>query len=85
MGDNTRERSKWSDAVADQIAAERARRRQTLKEMAAAAGIPYSTYRRLELGERVADATQLARLCVAWGIPLSEFFHRVESEQDPEA
>lgn len=78
MGDNTRERSAWSAAVAAQVRAERAAASMTREEMVAASGIPLSTYRRLETGERVADTTQLARLCAAWGILLSEFFRRVE-------
>jgi len=84
MTDNTRERSPWSSAVAAQIRAERAAARMTRKQMVEASGIPLSTYRRLETGERVADATQLARLCGAFGLPISEFFRRVE-QRNPEA
>ena len=83
MGD-TRERTPWSDAVSAQIRAERAAKQWTRLEMATASGIPVSTYRRLETAERVADASQLARLCGALGMPLSEFFRRVE-QRDPEA
>lgn len=84
MNDTKRERSPWSDAVAAQIRAERAAGGYSQAEMIARSGIPRSTYIRLEHGDkpspagRIADATQIARLCQAWGILPSEFFRRVE-------
>jgi len=85
VSDNTRERSSWSAAVAAQIRAERAAASMTRDDMVEASGIPLSTYRRLETGERVADTTQLARLCGALGLPMSEFFRRVEQRVPPDA
>ena len=84
VSDNTRERSAWSAAVAAQIRAERARASKTREQIAEASGVSLSTYRRLETGERVADTTQLARLCGAFGLAMSEFFRLVE-QSDPEA
>lgn len=81
--DTSRERSPWSDAVAAQIRAERAAKGWTQKQMFERAGIPRSTYIRMEKGDRVADATQLARVCGALGMRLSEFWTRVE-QRHPE-
>ena len=72
------ERTAWSDAVARQIAAERAYRRWTQAEMVERSGIPRSTYIRLENGSRVADVSQIFRICEALGIKHSEFTQRVE-------
>lgn len=83
MADNAREQSPWSDAVAAQIRAERAAAQMTQAELIKASGLARSTYLRLEKGERVADVTQLARICGALGISLSEFLMRVE-QRDPE-
>lgn len=77
--DNSRERSPWSQAVAEQIRAERAVADLTQEQLAERAGIARSTYIRLETGKRVADATQLARICGALGIPQSVFWQRVEA------
>lgn len=84
--DTSRERSPWSDAVAAQIRAERAAKGWTQDQMIERSGIPRSTYIRLEKGIRVADATQMARVCGALGLRLSEFWVRVEQrlpEQTP--
>lgn len=82
--DNSRERSAWSDAVAEQIRAERAVLHWTQKQVYEAANVARSTYLRLEKGSRVADSTQLARLCGVYGIPISEFFRRVEQRHPEE-
>jgi len=82
--DTKRERSPWSDAVAAQIRAERAARGLTQADMVERSGVPRSTYIRLERGQRVADSTQLARLCAVWELRVSEFFARVEGERYPE-
>lgn len=74
-----RERTGVSDAVAAQIRAERAAVQLTLEQVAKGSGIPFSTYRKLDDGRGVPDSSQLARLCQVWGIPLSEFFRRVEA------
>ena len=78
LGDNARERSSMSDSVAAQIRAERAALRVTQQQMADPSGLSRITVIRLENGDRVADTTQLARVCKAAGITLSEFFRRVE-------
>lgn len=39
---------------------------------------------RIESGEHIADTSELARICAAVGIPLSQFFRQVE-ERNPEA
>jgi transcriptional regulator with XRE-family HTH domain len=69
MASNTRERTPWSDAVANEVRAERARKGWTQLEMVRHTGLSRSTYMRIESGEH---------------IPLSEFFRRVE-ERNPEA
>lgn len=74
----SRERSTWSDQVAAQIRAERAASGLTQAEVITASGMTRSTYLRVESGERVADTTQLARLCGVFNLPLSVFFRRVE-------
>jgi DNA-binding XRE family transcriptional regulator len=83
MATNTRERSPWSDAVAALVRAERAHKGWTQVEMVKASGLSRSTYMRIESGEHIADTSELARICAAIGIPLSEFFRRVE-ERNPE-
>lgn len=83
MNDNGRERSPWAETTAAQIRAERAAADLTQAEMIAASGIPRSTYLRLESGARVSDTTQLARICGALGLSLSEFFRRVEGRIPP--
>lgn len=83
MSDNARERSPWADATAAQIRAERAAAGMTQQQMIAASGIPRSTYIRLESGARVADTTQVARICGALRLPVSVFFQRVEGRVPP--
>lgn len=80
---NPQERTPWSDSVAAQLRAERAAAGHTQDAMIRLSGIPRSTYIRLEKGTRVADASQLARICGALGLSLSEFFRRVE-QRHPE-
>lgn len=84
MASNTRERSPWSDAVAALVRAERAHKDWTQLQMVKETGLSRSTYMRIESGEHIADASELARICAALGIRLSEFFRRVE-ERIPEA
>ena len=78
-GQRSRERSDWSDAVARQIASERAFRRMTQAQVYEPAGMSKATYMRLEAGARVADVSQLARICEALGLTLVEFVRRVEA------
>ena len=44
-------------------------------------GMKRSTYLRLEKGQRVPNITDLARICAALGMPLSEFLRRVEDRK----
>lgn len=76
--DNARERSDWSEAVAAQIRAERAAAGLTQAQVYEPAGLPRSTYLRIEKGTRVADTTQLARILGVLGLRMSVFFARVE-------
>lgn len=75
---DARERSPWSDAVAAQIRAELAASGMTQGEAAKAAGMARATLNRIAQGSRVADVSQLDKLCRAWNIPLSEFMARAE-------
>lgn len=84
MASNTRERTPWSDAVANEVRAERARKGWTQLEMVRHTGLSRSTYMRIESGEHIADMSELARICGAVGIPLSQFVRQVE-ERNPEA
>ena len=77
-GDAGRERSDWSAAVAAQVRAERAAAQWTREELAAASGVMKQTLMRIETGQRVADVSQVGRICAALGLPLAEFFRRVE-------
>ena len=75
---DARERSPWSDAVAAQIRAELAASGMTQGEAAKGAGMARATLNRIAQGSRVADVSQLDKLCRLWGIPLSEFMARTE-------
>lgn len=77
---NARERSDYSHAVAEEMHAERTRQRLTQQQVADAAGMSRITYTRLELGQRVADVTQLARVADALGLQMSELIARAEQE-----
>ena len=81
---NAGERSPWSDAVGAQVDAERSRRGWSQVELARRSGVGRATILRIEAGTRVADTTQIARMCGAFEMPISEFFRRVE-QQNPEA
>ena len=85
MGMDARERSKWTDATARTLRAERGARDWSREVMADRSGIPISTLRRLEGGSRVQDVTQIARACEAFGLSMGEFFNRVESRLNEEA
>ena len=76
----SRERSALHEAVAAQIRGERSALRLTMEQTAKQAGIPFSTYRKLDDGSGTADAEQLYRLCTrVYGFTLREFFSRVEA------
>lgn len=72
------ERSALSEALTKTLRAERAAKGWTQDEMVERSGIPKTTYRRLEVGSRVADVTQIGRICRALGITFSDFSQRVE-------
>lgn len=78
MATNHRERSPWSDAVADVIVGERNAARLTQKDMIDRTGLSRSTYWRIEAGTHVTDTTELAKICSALNLGMGEFFHRVE-------
>lgn len=78
MASNNRERSPWSDAVADTVVGERNAARLTQKDMVERTGLSRSTYVRIEAGTHVTDATELAKICSVLNLGLGEFFHRVE-------
>ena len=75
---NLRERSEWSDAIAAEIRAQRARANLTQAEVIERSGLGTSTYTRIEQGKRVPDVTQLWRICQALGVPPSELVARAE-------
>jgi transcriptional regulator with XRE-family HTH domain len=79
MADNKRNPNAWSLTCADQVCAERAAARMTQEQLWTKAGLGRSTYLRIESGEHILDAAELALICGALGISLSEFFHRVEA------
>jgi DNA-binding XRE family transcriptional regulator len=78
MSNNKREHSLYSDAVASQVRAERAAADITQKQIVALSGLSRSTYVRIEDGVHVADTSELARICGAYGMSVLEFIHRVE-------
>ena len=79
MGSNHREQSGWSRTVAAQIRAERAASGLTQIGLYTRAGIPRSTYLRIESGTHIADTTELAKITEALDLSMSEFFRRVEN------
>lgn len=78
IGMDPHERSALSEALTKTLRAERAAKGWTQDEMVERSGIPKTTYRRLEVGSRVADVTQIGRICRALGITFSDFSQRVE-------
>jgi DNA-binding XRE family transcriptional regulator len=69
----------FSLMVAAQVRAERAAARLTGAKMIEKTGLSRSTYLRIENGTRIADAVEIGQICSALGMPVSEFFHRVEA------
>ncbi|AKU15787.1 helix-turn-helix domain-containing protein [Luteipulveratus mongoliensis] len=80
--DNARERTPYADMVSARLRAERGDKQLTLDGLAEAAGIPKATLRRILSGERVADVSQLVRLCRALGLQPSKFLEDVERRLD---
>lgn len=84
MGSNARERSRLSDAVADEIRAERARSRKLQAEVAEAAGLSLATYIRIEQGARVIDVSQLRRVAEVFGMSAGDILARAEANVNAE-
>lgn len=67
-----------AEAVAATLRAERAAASMTQAELAKRAGLGYQTVIRLEKGTRSPTVEQLARLCSALGLSMSELVERAE-------
>lgn len=64
-----------------QVRAERAAASLTRAQLAQSSGVPEQTLGRIERKQRVADVTQIARVCAALGLPVGEFFRRAEARR----
>jgi transcriptional regulator with XRE-family HTH domain len=62
MASNAREIGEYTRLVVDEIRAERARKRMTQKELAAASGIPLGTLSHIEQGQAVLDVEQMGAI-----------------------
>ena len=69
----------WTGAVATQLRAERAAAGLTQEQLAALAGLPRTTYKRMEAGERAISFAQVALVLAALpGLSMTEFVMRAE-------
>ncbi|NUU17108.1 helix-turn-helix transcriptional regulator [Cellulomonas humilata] len=69
----------WTGAVAAQLRAERAAAGLTQEGLAARAGVPRTTYKRMEAGERAISFAQVALVLAALpALEMSEFVLRAE-------
>lgn len=68
-----------TQAVADQIRAERAAARLTQREVWTRAGLTRSTYLRIEDAERDINTAQLAALAPVFGLTLTQLVERAET------
>jgi DNA-binding XRE family transcriptional regulator len=82
MAENKRDPNRWSVMCAAQVRAERAAASWTQEQMWTHAHLSRSTYLRIESGEHVLDTAELAQICGALNLSMSEFFHRVEQRFD---
>lgn len=73
-----RRHSTLSEALAAQVRAERAAAGLSRDELSERAGVPVSTLRRIESGERVATITQLAQVAGSLGLLTSQLVARAE-------
>lgn len=80
---NARQPSETSRAIAAQIRAERAAANMTKDDVLKAAGISRTTYYLLESGDRTLDVTQLANICKAIGISMSDLLERATARMTP--
>jgi transcriptional regulator with XRE-family HTH domain len=79
MGTNAREAGGLlNQALANEIRAERARQRLTQAQVYSEAGLPRSTYVRLEGGDRAIDVEQLNAVARALGVPAAVLVERAE-------
>ena len=67
-----------SQAVSATLRAERAAAQMTQAELAERSGLGYQTVMRLEKGERSPSVSQLAALCSALGLSMSDLVERAE-------
>lgn len=78
MSTNARLRNLYSEAFAATLRAERARLGLDKQDVAKAAGIPPTTYGKIESGERVMTSAQLGPIAAALGMSMMEFARRAE-------
>lgn len=83
MATGSRTPTDYTRAVADEIRAERSRQRLTQGVVAAAAGIPLPTYRKIEQGVRMLDIAQLVDIATALGVTGSVILEAVEQGGRP--
>lgn len=81
MGANSQPRNLTSEAFAATLRAERAARGLTQRDVWTRAGIPSSTYHRLESGERVMNTAQLGDITRALGMTLTDFVTRAAARE----
>lgn len=79
MGTNSRTAGPWTEAVAAEIRAERARQKLSQVALAEASGVPRSTLVKLEAGTRPIDMEQLRQIADALHISQWELVRRAES------
>lgn len=70
--------NEWQAAVTRTFKAERAASGMTINELAARSGLSRSTIARFESGSRAMNTDQLAAICAALGLRMSEFLRRAE-------
>lgn len=83
-GQRPRRTSPLIDAFATEVRAITAARRITAREMSRRTGIGYSTYTRIEQGNRPPDAWQMQMIAQALDMPMSELLRRAEDLLDAE-
>ena len=78
MGSKARTPGPLNEAVANEIRAERARRRLTQEQVIERSRVPRSTYVRLEAGTRNIDMEQLHAIARALGVAARDLMERAE-------
>lgn len=85
MASNSRDReSAVLAAVAEQLRAEAARQRVSLRELSRRSGVPYPTVQKSLAGRRMIDVAELAALCYALDVSAADLFGRAEQQSGPE-